>query len=90
MSENTYTIKSWGDKEYNIRFSEMDDVFGCLCTFPFNDFENLSIDRIRSLALFGAAVRLAITDELTNCGEDGYVFLPDMLPKWIINAIRKI
>ena len=67
-----------------IHFSEMDDNVGCLCTFPGNDMEELSIERLRSLAMLGAAIRL-----VHNCELEGLVILPHALPKWIIDGINK-
>src|SRR3990167_10609018 len=88
MGERIYPIvknsRSHGDSDY-VRFSEMNDEFGCLCTFPFNDGEELDIERIKSLALFGAAVHMLMSGEL-----DGPVFIPDGLPRWIVDAVRRI
>ena len=88
MGERIYPIvmneSSHGDSDY-VRFSDMDDEFGCLCTFPGNDQEELDIERIKSLALFGAAVHLLMSGEL-----DGPVFIPDNLPRWIVDAVRRI
>jgi len=92
MGERIYPIvensRSHGDSDY-VRFSDMDDEFGCLCTFPTNDTFNgineLDIERIKSLALFGAAVHLLMSSEL-----DGPVFIPDGLPRWIVDAVRRI
>jgi len=61
-----------------IRFSEDDGTVGCLCTFPHNDDETVSLDRIESLALLGAAVVLLHHGILT-----GPVYLPVELPGWI-------
>ena len=83
-----------GERNYEVghtyvRFSEMDEEFRCLCTFPTNDTFNgineLDIERIKSLALFGAAVHLLMSSEL-----DGPVFIPDGLPRWIVDAVRRI
>lgn len=63
-----------------IGFSENDG--GCLCTFPHNDNKYITIDRLASLALLGAAVVLAKRGELSI----GY--LPEGLPKWINNSIK--
>ena len=88
MGERIYPIvensRSHGDSDY-VRFSDMDDEFRCLCTFPGNDQEELDIERIKSLALFGAAVHLLMSGEL-----DGPVFIPDGLPRWIVDAVRRI
>ena len=58
MGEHIYDV---GDK-ITARFSESDDSFGCLCTFPGNDFledEKIEAERVRSLALLGMAVIMA-------------------------------
>lgn len=64
-----------------IKFSEMNDDVCCLCTFPHNDNRVISNDRMRSLALLGAAVVLLRNKEIDNG------FLPNCLPKWIIDEI---
>ena len=88
MGERIYPIvensRSHGDSDF-VAFNEMDDEFRCLCTFPGNDGEELDIERIRSLALFGAAVHLLLSGEL-----DGPVYIPDNLPRWIVDAVRRI
>jgi len=92
MGERIYPIvknsRSHGDSDF-VAFNEMDDEFRCLCTFPTNDTFNgineLDIERIKSLALFGAAVHLLMSGEL-----DGPVFIPDGLPRWIVDAVRRI
>ncbi len=79
MSERIYEI---GNK--SIKFSEIDEFSGCLCTFPHDDHEKLDIDRVVSLVLFGAAVRLI------HAGEYAYqetIVIPDDLPGWIIKGV---
>jgi hypothetical protein len=83
MGERIYQVGS-GDSDF-IMFSEMDEEFRCLCTFPGNDQEKPDIDRIKALALFGAAVHLLMSGELY-----GPVFIPDSLPAWIVDAVRRI
>ena len=72
--------------EAAIHFSERDDV-SCLCTFPHN-YEGGQLDgeTIRSLAYLGAAVVLVQREVL----DEDYVFLPDMLPEWIVNEIKRL
>ena len=83
MGETVYQVGS-GDSDF-VTFSEMDEEFRCLCTFPFNDGEELDIERIKALALLGAATVLILSGEL-----DGPVFIPDGLPRWIVDAVRRI
>jgi len=86
MGENVYPIEDYDGNWVEIRFSESDDGYSCLCTFPFNDavMGCLDADRVRSLALFGAAVRLAFDGEL----EHG--FLPAAIPEWIRAEIDRV
>ena len=82
MGEAVYQVGS-GDSDF-VTFTEYDE-FRCLCTFAFHDGEELDIERIKALALFGAAVHLLMSGEL-----DGPVFIPDGLPRWIVDAVRRI
>ena len=90
MGETIYPIvknsRSHGDSDF-VMFDAMDEEFGCLCTFPGNDKleGELGIERIKALTLFGAAVHLLMSGEL-----DGPVFIPDGLPRWIVDAVRRI
>ena len=79
MGEKIYEI---GD--YPLQFSEMDDDYVCLCTFPHNDQGELTPDRVRSLALLGAAVVLASNDDLDH------PFLPNFVPVWIRQEIDRV
>jgi len=67
-------------------FLDSDDEFGCLCTFPHNNGEEMTADDVKSLALLGAAVAIAENDPAT--GE--YVFIPGDLPDWIVDAVRRV
>ncbi len=69
-------------------FSE-DGNSDCLCTFPHNDQERMSPGRVRAMALLGAAVVLLKQGQLSPT-EDGYVFLPDMLPDWVVDGINRL
>jgi len=82
MGEDIYRIDN-----NDIMFDAMDEEFSCLCTFPHNDkiYGELGIERIKALALFGAAVHLLMSSEL-----DGPVYIPDNLPRWIVDAVRRI
>jgi len=83
MGENVYPIQDYDGNWTEIRFSELDDDYGCLCTFPY--YEGLlDVATIRDLALFGAAVRLAFEGQL----EHG--FLPHAVPEWIRNEIDRV
>ena len=78
MSEEIYHIEELG-----IQFSETDDTWRCLCTFPHNDGGRLDAARVASLALLGAAVVLA------NRGDLPHGMLPDAVPVWIRNEIKR-
>ena len=66
-------------------FSDSDDEFDCLCTFPHNDGEALTVERLRSLALLGAAVVMAYDNPVSR---DDYIFIPRDIPGWILDGIR--
>ena len=67
-----------------ITFSEGDDDYSCLCTFPNNDkVDEISPERVRSLALFGAAVVMKAEG---NAGDD-WIYLPADVPQWIRDGI---
>jgi len=78
MSEEIYTIG-----KTSIQFSETDETWRCLCTFPHNDGNRLDSTRVASLALLGAAV------VLTNRGELLHGMLPDAVPVWIRQEIKR-
>lgn len=84
MGEHVYPVQDYDGNWTEIRFSEVDDDYQCLCTFPGNDQGKLDIDRVRSLALFGAAVRLAFDGDL----EHG--ILPACVPEWIRSEIDRV
>jgi hypothetical protein len=86
MGERSYTVSRW-DGENSIQFSESDDSWGCLCTFPHNDDSVLTMNRLRSLALLGAAVILVRSDYFKK---DKDVYLPDDMPVWIVKGIDKL
>ena len=90
MGEKVYTILG-RHGERRITFSAADEGYGCLCTFPHNDAAagGLDRDRVRSLALFGAAVRLAWGGDIET-DESEYVFLPDAVPMWIRDEIDRV
>lgn len=67
-------------------FNEMDEELSCLCTFPHNDGNEISSDRLRSLAYLGAAIVLAHQGLLSN---EQYQYITDCLPAWIIRDIDK-
>jgi len=89
MSCDIYTVWGWNTdegkwEEKRILFSEMDDSYRCLCTFPGNDkIEGIDKDRIISLALLGAAVAMAHHGRF----DDEYIRLPYDIPGWIREAI---
>lgn len=68
-----------------VMFNELDDDVRCLCTFPYNDEKVLSIDRLRSLAMLGAAIVIN-----HHWDENGPItYLPNDLPEWILDGIDK-
>ena len=79
MSEKIYNV--YGK---SIQFSEMNDDWTCLCTFPHNYEPKLDADAVRSLALLGAAVVLARRGDL-----DGEM-LPDCVPQWIRDELQRV
>ena len=95
MGERTYKVRAYSGKEYSIAFNDMDDEFGCLYTFPHNDHKKLTPDRVRELALLGAAVVLASWNEeqieyVWEIGYDYRLTLPNGLPDWIAEEIKRI
>ncbi len=92
MGEHVYTVNQsyFSDHdELNIQFSESDDRFGCLCTFPggYGD-KQLDIETIKSLALLGAVV--AVARNSIAYGDKDFVAIPDCLPAWIVDAIDRV
>jgi hypothetical protein len=92
MGERTYRIAVWNSRDQLAVFSESQDDWGCLCTFPHNDQGALGPERIRSLALLGAAVALAAynPDELNTTVNAHYLILPDAVPQWIRDELMRI
>ncbi len=82
MGERIYHI----GKSVSFQFSDADDTFGCLCTFPHNDAGELDPDRVSALALLGAAVVLAQFEPDMLASE----FLPHAVPQWIRDGILKV
>ena len=99
MGERSYAVESYEGVLHHLRFSEDDDDWGCLCTFPHNDRAEGRImpGHMRALALLGAAVVLAIWDTeelgpdgLGDAGELGtHVHLPNAVPQWIRDEIQR-
>lgn len=92
MGCHTYTVSgripnspgAWADRE--LKFSESDDQYGCLCTFPHNyegNAESITSDTIRSLAMLGALVVLAHQGSATA----PYSYVPFDVPDWIRERI---
>ena len=71
----------------SIHFSDLNEETSCLCTFPYNEeiFKQLDPHIVRSLAMLGAAIVLVHQAEFN----DDYMFLPEQLPEWIVNEIKK-
>ena len=85
MGEKSYRIKN----KYVV-FSEDDEEFECLCIFPHNyEFDGIDIETVQSLALFGAAVRLIYAGHYED-DPKSYIVIPDDIPDWIVDGIRKI
>lgn len=70
-------------REEEFYFPEGDDSAECLCTFPFNDGESLSPDRLRSIAYLGAAHVLARKGVIRGGP------LPGRLPSWVREGIDR-
>lgn len=81
MGCRTYDVNDW-----SVHFSESDDDVGCLCTFPHNDGDRLSPERVRSLAMLGAVVVLAHQSEAVN----GWLYVPGSLPNWMRREIERL
>lgn len=84
----TMGCDSYRTRDTTIQFNEMDDEGpGCLCTFPHNDMEGLTPERLRSLALLGAAVVLARYED-SDFG--GWCTIPNSLPEWLDKEVCRI
>lgn len=92
MGCDTYNIGlykgdgKWG--ECQIYFSESDDGSPCICTFPYNNKvsgKKINGEEVISLALLGVAVKLAHDGDL----EEGYNYIPNCIPDWILKEIKK-
>lgn len=70
-------------------FDEMSDSTACLCTFPHNDQDKLTIERIRSLAMLGAATVLYKRGLIRTEGGE-LVYLPSDLPDWFIQGLNTL
>jgi len=85
MGEKSYSV---GHKY--IQFSrEGDDEFSCLCTFPHNDQERLEVDRLKSLAIFGAVVQLILKGYYED-HEGEYIFIPHDVPLYVLRDVRSL
>jgi hypothetical protein len=82
MGEQVYSAE-----DRSIMFSDSELGYRCLCTFPTNDeTTGIDIERVRSLALLGAAVVLAHYN-MADCGD--CFFIPECVPDWIKEQIDK-
>ena len=77
MGEDVYTVN-----DIDIRFSEADEEYSCLCTFPAN---GIDLEVVRSLALLGTATVLACRED-----EEDLWFLPHCVPQEIRDGIDEI
>jgi len=84
MGEKSYPVG-----RFYICFSDVDDEFGCPCTFPHNYNEHLDIGDVQALALLGAVTRL-IFDGYYDSLSDGHIYIPQDVPAWILDGVRKI
>ncbi len=71
-----------------VSFTES-DRFPCLCTFPDNDGGEMTVERLASLALLGAAVVMLHRQRLSGCSIHA-AYVPDDLPQWIVEEIGRI
>ena len=90
MGYDTYGFRRWGGEDWKdclVHFSEVDDRFPCLCTFPINAETEKTLDgeTIMSLALLGVAVRLAWEGRL----DENWNYIPDCIPEWVIAEMKK-
>lgn len=75
-----------------IRFGYDDTRYGCLCTFPYNySKKEFGIGTVESFALLGAVLCLHTNQPslLTKEEWDDEYVLPDCLPEWVRDNIRK-
>lgn len=92
MGEMRYSL----DENKRVIFDEEADC-GCLCTFPYNDDamgKKLSKGRVANLALLGASVAIVNNNPekliSNNPYDKNYYYLPDCLPKWIVDEIYSV
>lgn len=92
-----YNFQRWVDKgesgdwkDISFHFSQAEQGFGCLCTWPHdhpNYEERMDVDDLRSLALLGAAVVLAHAGKIES--RDDTIF-PSDIPKWFIDELNRL
>lgn len=102
MGEHVYRFDGLGGTEWQAQFNEgeWDDAevpYSCLCTFPGNDVssDHLSAERVRGLAMLGAAVALAHNAPEELLAYEAWagcwgVTLPQDLPRWICDEIVRL
>ena len=70
-----------------VGFSEVDEDYRCLCTFPHNWTEQrLDSNDVRSLAMLGAAVILASQTQ----DDDARVYIPQDIPEWMRAEVDRV
>lgn len=84
MGEKVYSI---GHKR--IMFSDTNDEFACLCTFPHNNEEKLGVEDLQSLSIFGAVVQLVLKGYYDD-HEGEYIFIPHDVPPYVLRDVRSL
>lgn len=78
---------SWS--EVSIHFSDSDEDYSCLCTFPHNYMVDgkIGVDKtvVRSLAVLGAMVVLAHQGRISQ--DQGYSSIPHDVPEELLQQI---
>ena|SRR3990167_11375119 len=80
----------WG--KVSIHFSDMDEDYSCLCTFPHNYTVDgvIKLDKteVRSMAVLGAMVALAYAGRIQH--QQGYSYIPNDVPEDVRKEIDRV